>query len=88
MEAKYRIVELNGKFSIEVYTKIINDYWLFEKSRWEWRPTDIDGDPFHVIGGFIIGAMFIPHKSKTFSTLEDAKEQVKKWQAKPKYHEV
>jgi len=80
-EVKYRIKELNGKFTIEIYAYKEKGMIWWKSKEWNWYRTNSWGGVLQ----------FYPKtqpSSTVFSSLKNAKKQVKKWRATPIYHEL
>lgn len=79
---KYRVVEHNGKFKIEVYAYEERGFlWWKRKEPIGWRDTNSQGG---VHQWWPVTQAY----SKTFKSLKKAKKQIAEWQSETVYHEI
>ena len=79
---RYRVKELNGKFTIEVYDfAYVSGRFLSIKKDWRWSRADNFGTRESP-------RIPISNICQPFDSLEKAKEQIKKWEAIPIYHYI
>ncbi len=81
---KYRIKEDQNGFSIEIEVTEIKGCLRWKKEVKYWCGTNVFGDKPFVNRYFYDFFKPSPH----FETIEEAKEQIKKWNTPIKYHEV
>ena len=80
---EYRIREKGGEFSIEVKCVEQTGCLWWKKKEDVWRMTNAFGSRWW--GANMVISVSQPF-SKTFKTLEKAKEQITKWNSEVKYH--
>jgi len=81
---KYQIRELNGEFTIWIWhCEEVGSLW-WKRKKHNWRRCCFDGSG---PDGFILGR---PHNNccEAFKSLDQAKQKILSWQAKPIYHPV
>ena len=84
---KYRIKEQGKKFTIQVQRFVTTGFWKWKEVTELWNPVDENGFEYrshHRTDNNIIKSGMIP--CKKFDSLDEAVEQIKKWQLKPIYH--
>lgn len=87
LSGSYRVRELNGTFSIEI--AVVKTKGVVLKSKYlDWVICDIYGKPFTYV--LSIGVNNNSFKLQSFSTLDDAIDQIEKFRnpeiSMPKYH--
>ena len=77
----YRIKELNGEFTVEIYSYRYIGWLWWKRIEWTWEPTNAWGgchrSPLRYASE--------PY-SKTCKSIDEARQMIKEWLSEPVYH--